>query len=202
MVRDAAHEFASEQLAPNAAKWEKDLWIADAAVSQMGELGLLGMVGLEEWGGSYTDYVAYAIAVEEVAAGCLPTAAMMSVHSSVGCRPILRFGKRGVKGRKSDTNSPIVEPDLRRPLLAIRAFQRPDSSPTQMLITGVDPGQPRRDDICSWRHVSWCLGIRCSAPSRLVAGFRSDTWSRCVRHRCSWLRSIVTPAYGCRSGVD
>jgi alkylation response protein AidB-like acyl-CoA dehydrogenase len=97
MIRDAAREFAQEQLAPNAAKWEKDHWIADAAVSQLGELGLLGMVVPEEWGGSYTDYVAYAIAVEEVAAGCASTAAMMSVHSSVGCGPILKFGSEAQK---------------------------------------------------------------------------------------------------------
>ena len=92
MIRDMARDFATEQLAPNAAQWEKELWIADAAVSQMGELGLLGMVVPEEWGGSYTDYIAYALAVEEVATGCASTAAMMSVHSSVGCGPILKFG--------------------------------------------------------------------------------------------------------------
>ena len=43
-------------------------------------------------GGAYSDYIAYALAVEEVAAGCASTAAMMSVHSSVGCGPILKFG--------------------------------------------------------------------------------------------------------------
>ena len=92
MIRDMARDFATEQLAPNAAQWEKELWIADAAVSQMGELGLLGMVVPEEWGGSYTDYIAYALAVEEVATGCASTAARMSVHSSVGCGPLLKFG--------------------------------------------------------------------------------------------------------------
>ena len=97
MIRDAAREFAREQLAPNAAQWEKDHWIADAAVAQMGELGLLGMVVPEEWGGSYTDYTAYALAVEEVAAGCAATAAMMSVHNSVGCGPILKFGTEAQK---------------------------------------------------------------------------------------------------------
>jgi alkylation response protein AidB-like acyl-CoA dehydrogenase len=97
MIRDAAREFAREQLAPNAAQWERDHWIADVAVAQLGELGLLGMVVPEEWGGSYTDYVAYAIAVEEVAAGCAATATMMSVHSSVGCGPILRFGSEAQK---------------------------------------------------------------------------------------------------------
>jgi len=46
----------------------------------------------DEWGGSYTDYIAYALAIEEIAAGDGATAALVSVHSSVGCAPILRFG--------------------------------------------------------------------------------------------------------------
>ena len=92
MIRDMAREFSQNELAPNAATWEKEGWIADEVVAKMGELGLLGMVVPEQWGGSYTDYTAYALAVEEVAAGCAGTAAMMSVHSSVGCGPILKFG--------------------------------------------------------------------------------------------------------------
>jgi alkylation response protein AidB-like acyl-CoA dehydrogenase len=92
MIRDSAREFASQELAPRAAQWDKDGWIADNAIAKMGELGLLGMIVPDEWGGSYTDYVAYALAVEEIAAGCAATAALMSVHSSVGCGPILKFG--------------------------------------------------------------------------------------------------------------
>jgi alkylation response protein AidB-like acyl-CoA dehydrogenase len=92
MIRDMARDFSQNELAPNAAAWEKEGWIADPVVAKMGELGLLGMVVPEQWGGSYTDYTAYALAVEEVAAGCASTAAMMSVHSSVGCGPILKFG--------------------------------------------------------------------------------------------------------------
>ena len=92
MIRDMAREFSQNELAPNAATWEKEGWIADQVVAKMGELGLLGMVVPEQWGGSYTDYTAYALAIEEVAAGCASTAAMMSVHSSVGCGPILKFG--------------------------------------------------------------------------------------------------------------
>jgi alkylation response protein AidB-like acyl-CoA dehydrogenase len=97
MIRDMAREFSQNELAPNAAKWEKEGWIADEAVAKMGELGLLGMVVPEEWGGSYTDYTAYALAIEEVAAGCAGTAAMMSVHSSVGCGPILKYGSEEQK---------------------------------------------------------------------------------------------------------
>ena len=91
MIRDMARDFAREQLAPNAAQWEKDKWIPDSVVAHMGELGLLGMVVPEKWGGTFTDYTAIALAIEEIAAGDASTATMMSVHNSVGCGPILAW---------------------------------------------------------------------------------------------------------------
>ncbi|MCA3034930.1 MAG: acyl-CoA dehydrogenase family protein, partial [Rhodocyclaceae bacterium] len=68
-IRDMARDFAQNELAPHAAQWERDKWIPDAVVSQMGELGLLGMTVGDEWGGSFSDNVAYALAIEEIAAG-------------------------------------------------------------------------------------------------------------------------------------
>ena len=97
MIRDMARDFAREQLAPNAAQWEKDKWIPDAVVAQMGELGLLGMVVPEDWGGTFSDYTAYAMAIEEIAAGDASTATLMSVHNSVGCGPILAWGSDAQK---------------------------------------------------------------------------------------------------------
>ena len=92
MVRDAARAFATGQLAPHAARWDRDALLPDEVVRQMGDLGLLGMLVPPEWGGSRTDDVAYALAVEEVAAGCASCATLMSVHNSVGCVPLLKFG--------------------------------------------------------------------------------------------------------------
>ncbi len=97
MIRDMAREFAQREIAPHAAAWEKAGWIDDRLVAQMGELGLLGMVVPEEWGGSYIDYVAYALAVEEVAAGDGALGALMSVHNSVGCGPLLNYGTQAQK---------------------------------------------------------------------------------------------------------
>ncbi len=92
MIRDMARQFAQGELAPRAAEWDKSGWIDSVVIQQMGELGLLGMVVPEEFGGSYVDYVAYALAVEEISAGCSATGALMSVHNSVGCAPLLNFG--------------------------------------------------------------------------------------------------------------
>lgn len=92
MIRDLARDFARREVTPHARAWEKAEWIDDAVVAQLGELGLLGMVVPEQWGGTYLDYVAYALAVEEISAGDGSLGALMSIHSSVGCGPLLRYG--------------------------------------------------------------------------------------------------------------
>jgi alkylation response protein AidB-like acyl-CoA dehydrogenase len=97
MIRDMARDFARREIAPKAQVMEKAGWIDDALVAQMGELGLLGMVVPEEWGGTYIDYVAYALAVEEISAGDGAVGALMSVHNSVGCGPLLNFGSQAQK---------------------------------------------------------------------------------------------------------
>ena len=92
MIRDAARQFSVEALAPNAGQWDKDGALPDAVVRQLGELGLLGMIVPGDFGGTYSDYTAYALAMEEIAAGCASCATLMSVHNSVGCGPILAYG--------------------------------------------------------------------------------------------------------------
>jgi alkylation response protein AidB-like acyl-CoA dehydrogenase len=98
-IRDMAHDFAQNELAPHAAQWERDKWIPDAVVTQMGELGLLGMTVGDQWGGSFSDYVAYALAIEEIAAGDASTSTLMSVHNSVGCGPVDAWGTQTQKER-------------------------------------------------------------------------------------------------------
>lgn len=99
MIRDAARDFSVDCLAPNAAQWDREGALPAQVVRQMGELGFLGMIVPPEWGGSYTDYIAYALALEEIAAGCAACATMMSVHNSVGCGPVLNFGSDAQKDR-------------------------------------------------------------------------------------------------------
>ncbi|XID74662.1 acyl-CoA dehydrogenase family protein [Alkanindiges sp. WGS2144] len=97
MIRDMARDFAANELRPHAYDWDKSGWIPDSVVTHMGELGLLGMIVPEEFGGSYTDYAAYALAIEEIAAGESATSTLMSVHNSVGCGPILQYGTNAQK---------------------------------------------------------------------------------------------------------
>ena len=99
MVRDMARAFAQERLAPTAAERDRTGAFPKAELKEMGELGLLGMVVPEEWGGAGTDYVSYALAIEEIAAGDGAVSTIMSVHNSVGCVPILKFGTEDQKQR-------------------------------------------------------------------------------------------------------
>jgi hypothetical protein len=99
LIRDTARAFAQERLAPHAAEWDRTAVFPKDAIKEMGRLGFMGMVVPEEWGGAGVDHVAYALAVEEVAAGDGSCSTIMSVHNSVGCMPILKFGSTGQKER-------------------------------------------------------------------------------------------------------
>ena len=92
MVRDMARNFARHELTPHSERWDHAGWVDESVIAQMGELGLMGMVVPEEWGGANVDYVSYALAVEEVSAGDGAVGAIMSIHNSVGCGPIQKYG--------------------------------------------------------------------------------------------------------------
>ncbi|MCO6180613.1 MULTISPECIES: acyl-CoA dehydrogenase family protein [Ciceribacter] len=98
-IRDMARDFARERLAPGAAQRDVDHAFPKQELKEMGELGFLGMLVPETYGGSDTGVVAYAAALEEIAAGDGPCSTIMSVHSSVGCVPILKFGTEAQKER-------------------------------------------------------------------------------------------------------
>jgi hypothetical protein len=99
LIRNMAKAFAKSKLLPNSAQWDKESRFPTDAIREMGELGFLGMLLPEEWGGSHTGHVAYAMALEEVAAGDAACSTIMSVHNSVGCMPIFKFGTDEQKQR-------------------------------------------------------------------------------------------------------
>ncbi len=98
-IREMARSFARERLAPGAAERDRKHRFPREELQEMGALGLLGMLVPEAYGGSDTGVLAYAAAVEEIAAGDGPCSTIMSVHSSVGCVPILKFGTEEQKER-------------------------------------------------------------------------------------------------------
>ncbi len=99
MIRDMARQFAQREIAPHAADWDRAQEIPRAVLTRMGELGLMGMLVPEEWGGSGADFPSYALAVEEIAAGDGACSTVMGVQNSVTCAPILDYGTREQKER-------------------------------------------------------------------------------------------------------
>jgi alkylation response protein AidB-like acyl-CoA dehydrogenase len=97
MARDTAREFARRELAPHSAEWDRTATFPRAAVKALGALGFLGVTVPPEWGGAGLDYVAYALALEEVAAGDGAVSTVMSGHNSVGCMPLLEYGSPAQK---------------------------------------------------------------------------------------------------------
>ena len=92
LIRDTMRAFARERLAPNAARWDREHHFPREELAALGELGALGMVVPEAWGGAGTDYVSLALALEEIAAGDGATSTIVSVQNSVVCGPVLAFG--------------------------------------------------------------------------------------------------------------
>jgi alkylation response protein AidB-like acyl-CoA dehydrogenase len=99
LIRESARKFAQERLAPNAAEWERKAAFPRAIIQELGDLGLMGVTVPVEWGGTGADYVAYALALEEIAAGDGAIATIVSGHNSVGVMPILAYGSEAQKER-------------------------------------------------------------------------------------------------------
>lgn len=92
MVRKTAHEFSENEIKPVASENDKNHTFPKDIVDKLGELGFMGMVVPEEYGGSGFDYLSYIIALEEISRGCASTGAIMSVNNSLVCDPINVFG--------------------------------------------------------------------------------------------------------------
>lgn len=120
LIRDMARQFAAERLAPTAGERDRTKAFPRDELREMGELGLLGMVVPEEWNGAGTDYVSYALAIEEIAAGDGAVSTIMGVHNSVGCAPVMRFGTREQKER-------FLRPMARGEMLAAFCLTEPQA---------------------------------------------------------------------------
>jgi butyryl-CoA dehydrogenase len=85
MIRESAARFAEQRLAPNSRKWEAAGEVEPAVLREMGELGFMGMTVPEQYGGAGLDYVSYALALIEIAAGDGAASTIMSVNNAPVC---------------------------------------------------------------------------------------------------------------------
>lgn len=99
MIRDMARDFAQEKLVPGAAERDRTAQPPIDLLRQMGDLGLMGMGIPEQWGGAGADFVAYVLALQEIAAGDGAVSTIMSVNNSPVCAALLRYGSLQQKER-------------------------------------------------------------------------------------------------------
>jgi alkylation response protein AidB-like acyl-CoA dehydrogenase len=92
LIQKTAREFAKEHLAPGVIERDDKAEFPAEQIKMMGELGFMGMMVPEEWGGAGFDTVTYVIAMEEIAAVELATSTVMSVNNSLVCQLFIDYG--------------------------------------------------------------------------------------------------------------
>jgi glutaryl-CoA dehydrogenase len=97
MVRDAAHRFAHDRLAPRVLEAFRSEQADISVFREMGELGLLGPTIPAEYGGPGLNYVSYGLIAREIERVDSGYRSMMSVQSSLVMVPIYTFGTAGQK---------------------------------------------------------------------------------------------------------
>jgi alkylation response protein AidB-like acyl-CoA dehydrogenase len=119
-IRETAREFAQTRLAPNSAEWDSKAEFPRTALRELGKLGFMGMTVPPELDGAGADYVAYALAIEEIAAGDGAVSTIMSGHNSVGCMPLVEYGT-------PDQKEKYLRPMARREMLSAFCLTEPQS---------------------------------------------------------------------------
>ena len=97
MVQSMVRDLARTEFAPKAMERDKTKEFPGDNLKKLGELGLMGMMVPPKYGGSGADSVSYVLALSEVAYACASTAVVMSVHNSIVCESILRYGTEDQK---------------------------------------------------------------------------------------------------------
>lgn len=92
MVRNSIREFAENEIAPLASEYDEEEKFPRPQLEGLAELGLLGMIIPEEYGGAGFDSVSYSLALEEIAKADASVAVIIGVTNSVCCYPLLSFG--------------------------------------------------------------------------------------------------------------
>ena len=99
MIQSMVREFSRKVVAATAAERDRTKEFPADNLKKMAELGLMGMMVPPEYGGEGADTISYFLALSEIAYSCAATAVVMSVHNSIVCESILRWGSEDLKQR-------------------------------------------------------------------------------------------------------
>jgi len=92
MIQAMVREFARKEIAPSAMERDESKAFPMESFKKMGELGLMGMMIPPEYNGEGANTVSYVLALSEIAYACASTAVVMSVHNSIVCESIYKYG--------------------------------------------------------------------------------------------------------------
>jgi len=92
-----ARDFATREIAPYAAEWDRARAMPREVLAKLGELGFFGMRITEEYGGLGLDRLTYLMVLEEIAAADASVSITLGVHNSLGCGMLLRHGSEAQK---------------------------------------------------------------------------------------------------------
>ncbi len=98
-VRDMVRDFARREIAPNAVEWDREQRFPSELFAQLGELGLLGVLVPEEFGGSGLGYVEYVLILEEIGAADGGVGLGVAAHNSLCTNHLYLFGSDELKSR-------------------------------------------------------------------------------------------------------
>ena len=97
MVADMARDFAEKHIRPHVMEWDEAQIFPVETLKKMGELGLLGMLVPEEFGGAGLGYYEYSAAIQEIAKVCGSVGLSMAAHNSLCTGHIMYFGNQAQK---------------------------------------------------------------------------------------------------------
>jgi alkylation response protein AidB-like acyl-CoA dehydrogenase len=97
MIRQAAREFAQNEIAPIAAEHDESGEFPAKTIRKMGEMGFMGIEVPEDYGGAGLDTLSYVLALEEICKADAAHGTIMSVNNSLFCYALLRFGTEAQK---------------------------------------------------------------------------------------------------------
>lgn len=97
MVADMARDFAEKHIRPYVMEWDEAQIFPVETMKKMGELGLLGVLVPEEYGGAGLGYFEYVAAIQEIAKVCSSVGLSMAAHNSLCTGHIMYFGNEEQK---------------------------------------------------------------------------------------------------------
>lgn len=92
MIQETARKFAREEIAPKAAELDEKGEFPSMHLPKLREMGFMSMMVDPKYGGHGMDYLGYVLVIEQISAACASTAVTMSVHNSLFCGPVQKFG--------------------------------------------------------------------------------------------------------------